>query len=177
MQRIRSHQTFLLFAGLAALVLAAYAQTRSADLEVYRVDRRAQWRQWTFPSGTLAFSPNGSVTPVEFKGVHNAAANASEFTHELVSGQEMRGGAWKAGSNLATAGRVLDGRANTFWQPDPDAPLEDWWIEINLGRARTRVGDSPHFPRSRGRAALPRIPRFWLRGPPRDAPKTYSLFT
>ena len=42
MQRIRSHQTFLLFAGLslAALVLAAYAQTRSADLEVYRVDRR-----------------------------------------------------------------------------------------------------------------------------------------
>ena len=135
MQRIRSHQTFLLFAGLAALVLAAYAQTRSADLEVYRVDRRAQWRQWTFPAGTLAFSPNGSVTPVEFKGVHNAAANASEFTHELVSGQEMRGGAWKAGSNLATAGRVLDGRAQTFWQPDPDAPLEDWWIEINLGRA------------------------------------------
>jgi hypothetical protein len=121
--------------GLAALVLAVYAQTRSANLEVYRVDRRAQWRQWTFPSGTLAFSPNGSVTPVEFKGVHNAAANASEFTHELVSGQEMRGGAWKAGSNLATAGRVIDGRANSFWQPDPDAPLEDWWIEINLGRA------------------------------------------
>ena len=135
MQRIRSHQTFLLFAGLAALVLAAYAQTRSADLEVYRVDRRAEWQQWTFPAGTLAISPTGSVTPVEFKGVHNAAANASEFTHELVSGKEMRGGAWKAGSNLATAGRVLDGRAQTFWQPDPDAPLEDWWIEINLGRA------------------------------------------
>ena len=135
MQRIRSHQTLLLFAGLAALVLAAYAQTRSADLEVYRVDRRAEWQQWTFPAGTLAISPTGSVTPVEFKGVHNAAANASEFTHELVSGQEMRGGAWKAGSNLATAGRVLDGRAQTFWQPDPAAPLEDWWIEINLGRA------------------------------------------
>ena len=137
MQRIRSHQTFLLFAGLslAALGLAAYAQTRSADLEVYRVDRKAEWQQWTFPSGTLAFSPSGSVTPVEFKGVHNAAANASEFTHELVSGQEMRGGAWKAGTNLATAGRAIDGRAHTFWQPDPDAPLEDWWIEINLGRA------------------------------------------
>ena len=135
MQRIRSHQTFLLFAGLAALVLAAYAQTGRAGLEVYRVDRRAEWQQWTFPAGTLAISPTGSVTPVEFKGVHNAAANASEFTHELVSGKEMRGGAWKAGSNLATAGRVLDGRAQTFWQPDPDAPLEDWWIEINLGRA------------------------------------------
>ena len=135
MQRIRSHQTFLLFTGLAALVLAVYAQTRSANLEVYRVDRRAQWRQWTFPAGTLAFSPNGSVTPVEFKGEHNAAANADEFTHELVSGKEMRGGAWKAGSNLATAGRAIDGRAHTFWQPDPDAPLEDWWIEINLGRA------------------------------------------
>ena len=138
MQRIRSHQTFLLFAGLslAALALAAYAaQTRSADLEVYRVDRRAEWQQWTFPAGTLAFSPTGSVTPVEFKGVHNAAVNADEFTHELVSGKEMRGGAWKAGTNLSTAGRAIDGRAQTFWQPDPDAPLEDWWIEINLGRA------------------------------------------
>ena len=137
MQRIRSHQTFLLFAGLslAALVLAAYAQTRSADLEVYRVDRRAEWQQWTFPAGTLAISPTGSVTPAEFKGLHNAAVNAREFTHELVSGKEMRGGAWKAGTNLATAGRAIDGRAHTFWQPDPDAPLEDWWIEINLGRA------------------------------------------
>ena len=37
--------------------------------------------------------------------------------------------------NLSTAGRAIDGRAQTFWQPDPDAPLEDWWIEINLGRA------------------------------------------
>ena len=137
MQRIRSHQTFLLFAGLslAALVLAAYAQTRRAGLEVYRVDRQSEWRQWTFPAGTLALSPSGSVTPVEFKGEHNAAANASEFTHELVSGKEMRGGAWKAGSNLARAGRAIDGRAHTFWQPDPEAPLEDWWIEINLGRA------------------------------------------
>ena len=137
MQRIRSHQTFLLFAGLslAALVLAAYAQTRSADIEVYRVDRRAEWRQWTFPAGTLAISPTGSVTPAEFKGEHNAAVNADEFTHELVSGKEVRGGTWKAGTNLATAGRAIDGRAHTFWQPDPDAPLEDWWIEINLGRA------------------------------------------
>ena len=135
MQRIRSHQTFLLFTGLAALVLAAYAQTRRAGLEVYRVDRQSEWRQWTFPAGTLALSPSGSVTPVEFKGEHNAAANASEFTHELVSGKEMRGGAWKAGSNLARAGRAIDGRAHTFWQPDPEAPLEDWWIEINLGRA------------------------------------------
>ncbi len=135
MQRIGSHRTFLLFAGLAALALAANAQTRRTNLEVYRVDRQAEWQQWAFPSGTLSFSPDGSVTPVEFKGEHNAAANAGEFTHELVSGQQMRGGAWKAGTNLATAGRAIDGRAHTFWQPDPDAPLEDWWIEINLGRA------------------------------------------
>ena len=48
MQRIGSHQTFLLFAGLAALVLAAYAQTRRAELEVYRVDRQSQWKEWNF---------------------------------------------------------------------------------------------------------------------------------
>lgn len=138
-QRISSHRTFLLAVGLAALVVVPawvlYAQTRSSDLQVYRVNRQSQWQQWTFPAGTLEFSRTGSVTPVKFKGIHNATLNAGEFTHALVSGKEIQGGAWKAGSNPATADNVMDGDPNTFWQPDPDAPLEDWWIEIDLGRA------------------------------------------
>ena len=63
--------------------------------------------------------------PVKFRGVHNAALNAEDFTHKLVSGQEIQGGAWKAGSNPAAADNILDGDPDTYWQPDLDAPLEE----------------------------------------------------
>ena len=42
-----------------------------------------------------------------------------------VSGQEIQGGAWKAGSNPAAADNILDGDPDTYWQPDLDAPLEE----------------------------------------------------
>ena len=137
MQRPRRH--LLLAAILAALTVVPawvlYAQSRNEGVEVYRVSRQSQWEQWTFPVGTLEFSRTGAVTPTQFIDRHNAALNAGEFTHKLVSGQEIQGGAWKAGSNEATAGNILDGDPDTYWQPDPDAPLEEWWVEIDLGRA------------------------------------------
>ena len=138
-QRIRSQRNLLLAFGLTALVIlptwVLYAQTSNTSLEVYRVNRRSQWQQWTYPVGTLDFAPTGSVTPVKFKGAHNAALNSVEFTHNFVGGKEAQGGAWKAGSNFAAAGNIIDGDPNTFWQPDPDATLDEWWIEIDLGRA------------------------------------------
>jgi len=128
-QLVRSQRSFLLAAVLAALVIAParvlYAQTRSAGLEVYQVSRQSQWQQWNFPVGTLEFSRTGAVMPVKFRGVHNAALNAEDFTHKLVSGQEIQGGAWKAGSNPAAADNILDGDPDTYWQPDLDAPLEE----------------------------------------------------
>jgi len=124
-QLARSQRSFLLAAVLAALVIAParvlYAQTRSAGLEVYQVSRQSQWQQWNFPVGTLEFSRTGAVMPVKFRGVHNA----EDFTHKLVSGQEIQGGAWKAGSNPAAADNILDGDPDTYWQPDLDAPLEE----------------------------------------------------
>ena len=138
-QRVCSQRNLLLAVGLAALLilpaLVLYAQNNSSTLAFYRVNRQSQWQEWTFPTGTLEFAPDGSVTPVEFKGNHNAALNAKDFTHALVSGQEIQGGAWKAGSNFAAADNIIDGDPETFWQPDADAPLDDWWIEIDLGRA------------------------------------------
>jgi hypothetical protein len=138
-QRVSSQRTLLLAVGLTALLvlpaLVLYAQTSGSNLSVYRVNRQSQWQEWTFPVGTLEFAPNGSVTPVEFKGTHNAALNAKDFTHALVSGKEIQGGAWKAGSNFAAADNIIDGDSQTFWQPDANAPLDEWWIEIDLGRA------------------------------------------
>ena len=138
-KRIGSNELFLfvfvLPSMVAVLACDLYAQASGSDTQIYRVNRPSQWQQWAFPAGTIEFAANGSVTPVKFRGPHNAALDVGEFTHELAGGKEVRGGAWKAGSNLATANRIIDGDADTFWRPDPDAPLEDWWIEIDLGRA------------------------------------------
>ena len=46
----------------------------------------------------------------------------------------VRPGISRVGSNERLASQILDGDPTTFWEPDPNAPLEDWWIEVDLGR-------------------------------------------
>jgi len=30
---------------------------------------------------------------------------------------------------------ILDGDPTTYWEPDPNDPIEKWWVEVDLGRA------------------------------------------
>ena len=46
----------------------------------------------------------------------------------------VRPGISRVGSNERLASNILDGDPTTFWEPDPNAPLEDWWLEVDLGR-------------------------------------------
>ena len=46
-----------------------------------------------------------------------------------------RMGISRVGSNPEDAANILDGDPNTWWEPDIDDPIEDWWIEIDLGRS------------------------------------------
>ncbi len=103
--------------------------------EVYRIDSRSQWEEWAFPAGLLRFDSGGSLTTVRFRGETNVAPESPRYTHEGIGGVTHTGGVWKVGSGAATASRVIDGDAGTFWQPDPTDPLEDWWLEVNLGRS------------------------------------------
>ena len=41
----------------------------------------------------------------------------------------------RVGSNPAAATHILDGDPNTFWEPDPNDPIDNWWIEVDLGRS------------------------------------------
>lgn len=45
-----------------------------------------------------------------------------------------RPGISRVGSNPQAARNILDGDPNTYWEPDRNAPLDDWWIEVDLGR-------------------------------------------
>ena len=54
---------------------------------------------------------------------------------ELVFDYWVRPGVSRVGSNPRLAENILDGDPTTFWEPDPNDPIEQWWIEVDLGRA------------------------------------------
>jgi hypothetical protein len=45
-----------------------------------------------------------------------------------------RPGISRVGSNPQAAKNILDGDPSTYWEPDRNDPLDDWWIEVDLGR-------------------------------------------
>ena len=115
---------------VCALLLAAPAWPQGYRLAADRVavDER-DWAQWEVAAGTVQFGPQG-VRPHLIREQINAALDAPNFA----SDDGVPGGVRAAGVNAAEAGQVIDGQAQTFWEPDLDAPLRDWWVEIDLGR-------------------------------------------
>ena len=43
-------------------------------------------------------------------------------------------GATRAGSNAHLAEKIVDDNLATFWEPDPDDDIDDWWVEVDLAR-------------------------------------------
>ncbi|MDP6700360.1 MAG: hypothetical protein QGH25_11975, partial [Candidatus Latescibacteria bacterium] len=116
--------------ALAALLLAA-----SGRADQMRFDSAADWARWQMPHGLVQIGEDGRLGLVKYRKRINAVADAPLFTHPTQQRGEVSGGIWAAGSNAADAPKTIDGDPATFWQPDPDAQLEDWSIDIDLGRA------------------------------------------
>ena len=91
------------------------------------VDRPSHWRAWTVNAGISDIRADGSVAPRFVRKQINAALDATEYA------AQERGGV-EAGSNPHLAANLIDGDPHTFWEPDLDAPPEDWWVQIRLGR-------------------------------------------
>ncbi len=117
--------------------------------EVYEVNTTAQWETWTFPVGTIDLNDDGSIKPVRFEQPFNAAPSAPFFFHELKAGQQQ-GGVWKSGSDTAGAAHIIDDDLTTFWRPSQDDPVDDWWLEIDLGRMVAITEVRLHFPDEEG---------------------------
>ncbi len=102
------------------------------------VESEDHWARWQSVAKTIQITEEGvkpafirKSTKIEVDGVEqvvpgiNAVLNASEFG----------GGIWDAGSNRSSAENLMDGRMDTYWEPDTSTPLRDWWVQIDLGRA------------------------------------------
>ena len=138
----------------AAVQLVLWSAGLAAAQEVFELNSKAQWDTWTFPRDIVAIDDDGTIRPVKFDQPINAALNATRFTHKLKEGGEAQGGVWKIGSGQATADLVIDGDPSTYWQPDQNAPLEDWWLEINLGRVVPVTSIRLTFPDAEGARPL-----------------------
>jgi len=94
-------------------------------------DSAPDWQKWNLPLGAVELTPEGIIHPAQVHKNVNAILDAPRFG----------GGIRRAGSNQSTAGLVMDGDLNTGWSPDPADPVEDWFVEIDLGRgvSATRV--------------------------------------
>ena len=55
------------------------------------------------------------------------------------------GGIRAAGTALNRASLLIDGNVETAWAPAAEAPLEDWWIEVDLGRVVSARTIRLHF--------------------------------
>ena len=114
----------------AALLIASPAWCQAHQLDDNGLSVAPEhWSAWRFPSGSLDFSAEG-VRPVFVREQVNAALDASAFTYA----DGVQGGIRRAGTDLAGAANILDGREDTFWEPDLADALDKWWVEIDLGR-------------------------------------------
>ena len=107
----------------------ALAQGYSVEGDRIVVEGEDQWKEWSYPKSTLAFEEDGSFHPIYIQKNINACLNAHTFRH----GEGIWGGG-DAESNPEDAPNLLDGDVTTYWEPDRDDPLKDWWVEIDLGR-------------------------------------------
>ena len=106
------------------------------------IDGPAHWEQWQ--SATAEVTDAGvrpgfvrKSTRMEVDGREvvvpgvNAVLNAADFG----------GGVRASGTGEASAAALMDGRLDTWWEPDPDDPVRDWWVQLDLGRtvSATRI--------------------------------------
>ena len=121
---------------MRSLLICILCSAATISAEVLHFDNAAAWSKWEIPYGLVGFGDAGQLQLVKFRKEFNAATNAPLFTHSTRSrGDNVAGGVWKAGSNLDAAGRIIDGDPATFWQASPGDGLDDWFVQIDLGRA------------------------------------------
>ena len=109
--------------ALVAVLVLGNSYPLTADQ--IRYDSARDWRQWNLPLGAVELTPSGLIQPTRIEKGTDAVRDLAEFG----------GGIRNAGSNLNIARLAIDGNPATGWAPDPEADPDEWFIEIDLGRA------------------------------------------
>ncbi len=115
-------------------VIGLCACIGSAIAEEFRFDSPAAWQTWQMPSDLVQVGADGGLRLRKFRKEINAVADAGEFSHPTQERGEVAGGIWEAKSSPQTADFIIDGDERTYWQPDENDALDQWSVQIDLGR-------------------------------------------
>ena len=128
-QRLMLPLVLLLFLvnGPSSIALAQDTTGYRSLSDRIQVESAEHWIAWSSATGSRIVDEEGRVTPRLLRRNTNAIVNAEQDTL-LATISSARSGS-------ESAANVLDGDLSTYWEPDPTAPIEDWGIEINLGRS------------------------------------------
>ncbi len=104
-------------------------------------------KTWEYPVGTIEFpAPTAAARPhfvaKDIDATRDIVEHLRRHPPPGVEAQDLDFlHAVRAGTNAAGVANLVDGDPATYWQPDPDQPLRDWWFELDLGRvvSATRI--------------------------------------
>jgi len=116
-------------AALAILVLVSWPGWG----DEFRIDRRSQWQTWRIPEGAVELLDDGGIQLSWFSKKTNPLEDMGNFEHGTRKQGVLRGGV-QVFSNGADARFFHDGNPGTWWQPDPEDGLDNWWLHVDLGR-------------------------------------------
>lgn len=118
-------------AVVAAVLLAVLPALVRA--QVHRVDQQQEWQSWSYPAGTVAWQPDGALQLAYFRRGMDPLQDAAGFQHPTLTRGSVSGNV-KVYSRLPQAARLTDRDSGTWWQPDPADGVDQWWVEVDLGR-------------------------------------------
>ena len=106
----------------AALLLVSHPESRAQNL----VFDSSDFASWDHPVG-LVNVLSDRVEVKRFGKTFNAVTNADRLSSSIIGDWGLR--PVRSPSNQFLARRVVDQEIGTWWQPDPDDALQQWWVE------------------------------------------------
>tara|TARA_Y100000758_G_scaffold290207_1_gene243558 strand:- start:469 stop:897 length:429 start_codon:yes stop_codon:yes gene_type:complete len=111
--------------ALVLIFTLVLSGTQRVNAEQMRYNTARDWRQWELPLGAVDLSASGVIKPTRIERRTDPVRDLDTFD----------GGIRDAGSNLNIAHFATDGDPTTGWAPDPEDDPDNWFIEVDLGRA------------------------------------------
>ena len=140
---VREKCTLALGLGLGLWGLVE-AQNHALRSDYVVVNTQRHWSNWAFVEGTLDISASGEIAPAFVPKDHDAVTDIVQHLRRIAADPDNTTilDAIEAGSNKAAVANLFDGDETTYWEPDPDSPLRDWWFQVDMGRLinATRIG-------------------------------------
>ena len=102
-----------------------------------RINEPVHWQAWDAPTGVQIVREDGTVEPRFLRSDIEVAQNAVDFIYvnPFVSQDTLQGGISEVGTSRDQAAAILDRNPSTYWEPLRSSPVDQWFLEIDLGRA------------------------------------------